>query len=376
MTFRILGSALVFGIVGAANAQTLSAMTSFGGGDGLRGAGEIITGDTSGTDSVTPGSYNYLGTASLERGMAYNAATGNLVLVSRSTAGNGIRVLNGTTGRDAGFLNQGTGIITGGTFTTNQVAIGGDGAIYVANLAATSQTTGLRIYKWGTETDAAPTVYSSVVTTGLAGAPRLGDSLDAFGSGANTRIVAGASGTVGYAIFDGTTATGVAPTGAGSGDFRLGITFGNSATNVLGKQTGGSAGAAPLRNSDGTTATGVTLLSGGEMAMDYANVGGVNYLATLDANSSLIRIYDMTVASAPVLVTSGQTTATSGLAANGNATGTIKFGAISGNTATIYAMSTNQGIQAMTFTAVPEPATMAALGLGVAAMLRRRNKKS
>lgn len=360
-------------------AATLSALASFGGGDGWRSPGEVLAGDTPGT--ATGGVYNYLGTGSLERGLAYNSATGNLILVSRSTAGNGIRVLNGTTGADASFLPQGTGIITGGTFATNMVGVADDGAIYVANLQTNVSTNPFKVYQWASEAAAAPTTYFSATIPQYSGTPRNGDTLDVIGSGANTTIVAGASGVAGYTIVTPSGGTGIAsfaPTGPGVGDFRLGVTFGPTANDVWGKQTGASAAAAPLRLTSYAGASGsglgsATLNSGGEMAMDYAVVGGVPLLAVVDANNSLLRVYNVATPSAPLLLAS-LTTTSGALTANGNGAGSVKFGAISGSNAVIYAMSTNQGIQAFQLTGVPEPSGLALMGVAgcMAATLKRR----
>lgn len=61
------------------------------------------------------------------------------------------------------------------------------------------------------------------------------------------------------------------------------------------------------------------------------------------------------------------------LVANGNGTGDVTFGAPTPTgdgriSVAVYAMSSNQGIQAFTLL-VPEPATGALLGLGVAALI-------
>lgn len=357
-------------------AASLSPLSSFGGGDGWRAPGENLTGD-----SVATVPYPYLGTGNLERGLAYNPVSGNLILVSRSTAGNGIRILDGTTGVDEGALAQGSGIITGGTFTTNQVGVGSDGAIYVSNLASPlSANTAFKIYRWGSEADAAPTLAftSNTLTTG-----RLGDSFDVIGSGANTRIVAGESNSAGtgarngYAIIDPTAGTGtlVAFTGTppNAGDYRLGITFAGADDQVWGKIAG--AGSVIRRSSysgaAGTFLGSSTTASAGESPMDYAVINGTPYLALLDANNSTLRVYDATDPTNLLVVASGTTTAGT-LTANANATGSVKWGAISGVTATVYAMNSNQGIQAFTFV-VPEPTTLAGLA-GLSLFTARRRK--
>ena len=349
---------------------SLAPLATFGGGDGWRAPNEIITGD-----SVA--AYPYLGTTSLERGLAYNPVSGNLILVSRSTAGNGIRVLSGTTGADIGFLNQGTGVITGGTFTTSTVGIAADGAVYVANLQVNAGSGAFKVYQWSTEAQAAPAVFFNSTITGFAGTPRLGDSLDVTGSGAGTRVLAGASGSTGYAIITasgGSSVATFAPTGPAAGDFRLGATFAGSEFDVWGKQTGGTAAAAPLRRTTYAPGAGVgsnTLVSGGEMALDYAVIAGIPYLATLDSNSSRVRIYNASNPAALALILDGTTTITP--AGNGNGVGSVKFGAINdlNSSATIYAMGANQGIQALSIV-VPEPAALGLLAPAALMMARRR----
>jgi hypothetical protein len=100
------------------------------------------------------------------------------------------------------------------------------------------------------------------------------------------------------------------------------------------------------------------------MAMDYAVLGGIPYLVTLDANSSAVRVYDVSDPAAPALRVTGNATAYTGSAtdpnpnntnpapSNGNAVGQVRFGPIdsTAGTAVIYAMSTNQGIQSLTLT--------------------------
>src|SRR5689334_6994322 len=146
----------------------------------------------------------YLGTGNNERGLSYG--NGHVYLVSHaSVAGSAanVRILDGATGADLGGLNN-TGI-SGGTFLVNNIAVGGDGAIYVANLTTQSTTTPYKVYRWATEGSAPTVAYSG--NGGLAGA-RLGDDMAGIGSGPSTLLVAGynstpaVTGNNGYAIID------------------------------------------------------------------------------------------------------------------------------------------------------------------------------
>lgn len=364
-------------------AATLAPLTTFGGGDGWRAPREALTGDTPGTDALMPGLYDYLGSnaqpnnsANLERGLAYNPTTGNLILVSRSNAGNGIRILDGQTGVDKGFLNQGPGIIAGGLFTTNMVGIADDGAIYVTNLATDTDASTFKIYRWESESSVEPSVAyegggASANPPTLATA-RLGDTFDVIGSGASTRLVAGygataATGDNSFALF--TTSNGlefagthvtIASSPPADGDFRLGITFTDSDT-VIGKQST-LAHVVDIDGSTGTLAASFDTDGASLRPMDFAIVDGRPILAIMEAsgdNTSLtararLFIYDLTDTSAPLAERKIQEGSNFPIGviqdANGNGTGQVKFGPINGNVATIYAMSTNNGIQAFQLT--------------------------
>ena len=85
MSFCVL---IVISAFGQAEAATLSALSSFGGGDGW----------------LAPGDVPKLGTGNLERGMAYNPVTGNLLYVSRD-GGFHVGVLDGLSGSPVGNLD-------------------------------------------------------------------------------------------------------------------------------------------------------------------------------------------------------------------------------------------------------------------------------
>ena len=362
----------------------LSPLTTFGNGnigasDGYRAANEIIIGDSAGT--AFSGNYGYLGTGNNERGMSYNPVTGNLVVVSRAnpTGSNGqnVRILNGQTGADIAGLG-GTGALsnTNSQFPVSMVDVAADGAVYVSGLTINA-TQNLRIHRWASEGAAGPTVaYDAVITSPT----RVGDSFAVTGSGTGTKIAAAGSnatnasnfavfGTADGSIFTSTTYASVPGTITGTNDYRLSLSFVDSDTLIGSQGTN-----ARITDFTGAvaTVTATVPLSVAQRCLDYAVVGGIPLLATIDANSSLVQIFDITNPAAPILFDQGNNTgALLALTANGNQTGSVAWGAISGSTATLYAMNTNQGIQAFSF-AIPEPSCLSLLGLGAAGLLRRR----
>lgn len=337
-----------------------------------------------------------------ERGLAYNPVTGNLVLVSRANVGGSsinIRILNGATGADLGGLDP-TGI-SGGTFPVNMCGVGDDGSIYVANLAifnATSNPVPLfKVYRWNDEVTGA-TTPPLVVYSGTPGAQRIGDSFAVTGgngtaalqfAAAGTTVLTNAGATIGsnlavgpldfsnsavqYGLIAGTTAS-------GSNDYRLALTWVDGDTLVGTQGTN-----ARVTTIDPVTQTAVldatTPLGGAaRRAMDYAIIGGRPFLAVLDSNNSVVSIFEMTNPGTPLLVASGTTT--TGLLignqtptapctapnlpnpnTNIDGTGSVAWGAINGTTARLYAMNTNQGIQAFDFSFGPIAST-AAYGVG------------
>jgi hypothetical protein len=315
---------------------------------------------------LAPGTSAFLTTVNTERGLAYNPTTGNLVLVSR-TGGSSLRVLNGQTGADlGGLVNTG---IAGGTFAVNMTGIAEDGSIYVGNLS-TSATANFKIYKWDSEALGllnAPTV----VYDALSGMVRTGDSFAITGgSGGNPiRFAAAGSSNANNSCFavgpvDGSNASTAylsipgTPNGTANG-YRLGLTFVDQGT-VIGTQ--GVTGL--LTSFSGSTATLQASIPLGiaQRAMDHAVIGGLPILAVIDSNSSIVSVYDIAVPTAPALLVSA--TATTGiLVGNSNGTGSVQWGAISGNTATLYAMNTNQGIQAFQVT-IQVPANARVFGSG------------
>lgn len=360
---RLSALALAVAAAGFASAQiTMTGLTSFAGDGWL---------------DQTEGGFS----ANNERGMAYNPVTGNILVMSR-TGGNIVRVFNGLTGASVGNFTLNGIHTTNSTLNVNQIAVSDSGAIYVTNLQGDlTDSTKLKVYKYNSEADLATGFQSLTELKPLSNA-RIGDSLDVMQDGANTVLVMGyGNGTSifdnSYALItdDGTSLTathiGIESAPPNAGDFRLGITFGENVNSVLG--TAGTI----LRRTTYSGETGTLLGSRNwtdvnERPMDFAIVNGFHLLATVQSNSNMVRVYDMTDVSNISLVASGNLTGS--FVANGNATGQVRWGAINGDTATLYALNTNNGVQAFTVQAVPEPGTLAALGLGMVALLRRRRK--
>jgi hypothetical protein len=347
----------------AAIVPVLAPLTTFGGGDGY----------------VAPGERTYLTTDSAQRGLAYNPATGHLLLVTRTPA-LGIRILDGASGADLGTMNTSGITASGAIFALNMIAADAAGFIYACNLADTS-TAAFRIYEWQNESSPPLGAYAN---TPLAGA-RLGDSFDVIGTAPNARIVAGygaspvVAGNNGYAVF---TTTGGPPYSAShiafagtppdAGDFRLGVTFLNDENTVAGSQGHNVFRLTSYAGSTGSLLASPSSTTSGERPMDYAVVGGTPLLATLDTDTSVVRVYDATNAAAPQLLDSLTNIGGPGNA-NANHVGQVRWGAAVGNTAALYVLNTNNGIQAFNVT-IPEPGPISLSGLAALALLRVRRR--
>ena len=327
--------------------------------------------------------------------MGWNPVTKNIVLPSRS-GGNFVAIINGTTGIVSGTLDT-TGV-SGGTLAMMGAGVSDDGEIYVPNLqSGSSALSPFKIYKWTGENDtAAPTTaFSMVLPQTTSGAFRYADAFAVYGSGASLKFAAAGSttGTTGGLPNNGNFMLGsldgsntntiyrnIPNTLTASNDYRLGITFVDADT-VIGNQ-GTSAKitdfvAATTLSNTGAIVTGSIAMGAADRPLDYTVINGQALLAVVNTNSSLISIYDITNPAAAALLTTGSTV--SGvLTANANATGGLQWGEmLSPTSQVLYAMSSNQGVQAMVFQAVPEPSTYAMMGgafavIGVIASRKRK----
>jgi hypothetical protein len=382
-TAALCGAAFFPSLAMAQNAVSVATLSSFGNGGYL-----------------AP-----IGAANAQRGLAFNPLgtydSGNSAQYGGgdlyTALNNGtIDILSAATGAIGGTLGSSSSY-SGGTFVTDSIAVAADGAIYVDNLTTNSSSSPYKIYEYANE--AAGSGAPTVVFSGNADGARLGDDLAVYGTGASTLLASGfASVANGYAITSITNSTGTTgntttyATFTGSSnfkDFSAGITFAANANNVLGSQlslagvyrdttytTGSTTGTLVASPSLVTTAGNAN--AGGEHLMAYDVVDGVPLLAVQSTGDGHVSLYDDTNPASPILLQQvslpATDTTTSG---NGNATGAIAFGSVyNTDQVNLYTLSTNEGINAYTVTvtpaSVPEPASLAVLGLAVPALMARR----
>jgi hypothetical protein len=345
----------------------LQAKTSFGGGDGW----------------LAPAEATHLQGASLQRGITYNPANNHVYVVDRN-GGNFIRILDGSSGALLGSLDM-TGI-TGGTFAVNMIDVDDQGIIYAANLSGDTDVSPFKVYRWATEASAPTVAFNSTATPIASGADiRVGDAFAVIGSGANTRMVAGANVVAGGAIEPGdnafvllTTADGAAYSGAvqdfvgtepATGALRLGVDFIDVDT-IIGRQASTPPNGI-VADFAANVATQVALAEltqqfEAPLAVDRIN----NLLATVQTTTSAVRLYDITNPDVPVLLDTKNLIVGASVA-NGNGAGDLKFA-----NGMLYVLNTNNGIQAFNVV-VPEPATIGlfAAMAGVLAINRRRMRE-
>jgi hypothetical protein len=316
---------------------------------------------------LAPGSSAFNTTGNTERGLAYNPVTGNLVLASRA-GGNHVRVLSGATGADLGGFDT-TGV-TGGTFALNMIGVADDGAIYACNLS-TSAAAAFKVYKWDSEA-LGPVTPPSVAFNAVTGVLRTGDAFAVTGgTGVNPAIFAGAGSTAAGTpsnfvvgsldtLNTVTAYTAIAGTTATNNDYRLSLAFVDQ-TTLIGNQ-GGTARMTVFDPVQATLTASVPLIGTTRRALDYTVVGTTPLLAVIDSVTAQVTVLDLTVPTAPVAIAAANATVGT-LTANTNGTGSVAWGQVTGNSAVLYALGSNHGVQAFTFT-LGTPASVNLYGTG------------
>lgn len=322
--------------------------------------------------SLAPGDRSYLTTDNNQRGIAYNPASGNLLLVNRAGAIS-INKLRASDGADQGTMSV-TPAPVGGTFTLNLIRVAGDGAIYAANLVAPNATTAgiLKVYKWADES-ASPTVVYEGNPSSVLGV-RFGDTMDLRGSGANTQILFGSRNHNTFTVLTPTDGTATAfnaqyvTSDAPAGAFGLGVSFGPGDT-VFGDSSGAthptrqvSLTTGTLMNTLTTPATANSSLNNIDYSPEFNVLAGIVHNAT--GTRDQVIIYD--TGSNAILDAENFPVDN----ANGNGVGSLDWG-----NGMLFAIDANNGVMAMSV--VPEPSTTAIFaGLAVVgAFLRKRLSK-
>ncbi len=308
-------------------------------------------------------------TSSSVRGMAYSSLSNEVFIAN---TGGSIAVYDGTAGTSVGSVSF-SGVTTSGTQVINQLGVADDGVIYGANLAATvSSGSPYRIYRWPSWNAQGTVAYAGDPTTGgspVADGKRIGDSFAITGSGANTWIIAGVSGTSGgFVLFS--TADGINFTSTalnvpgfpsiGTGGFGLAFYTNNT---FIAKPASGTTFyliqfPANFASLAGSGATGTILSSytiatpsGASSSAVFSfssnkSLLGVTYLAS--SATYYGNLYSFNPATGVTLLA----TTNSPAASNGNLTGAVAMGG-SGKTNFLYVLSSASTMEAYGILAIP-----------------------
>lgn len=312
-----------------------------------------------GDGTVRPGDYPFLtdNGSRHQRGMAYNPATGHLLIVNRFPIGSEtINIIDAFTGAEVGSLDvSNPGFGGSADFIYNMIGVGDDGAIYVGNLNTVSTFVTFNLYRWADENSPQTLVYSGDPRGGATSANgRWGDTIAIRGSGVNTEVLITSRGTQAAVLrpADASMTTFTATTldtDVPSGDLGFGLSFG--AGNTFWAKAASSAGE-PLYhvsyNLDAGTASSLNVFPlaafpgrVGPLVVDSAG----NLLAAVEmtpgVEADLIRLYDVSDPANPVFLDRKDV----GVWTNAN---NIFSGAVAFGSTNVYALNSDNGIAAFT----------------------------
>lgn len=293
--------------------------------------------------NIAPGSVSYIstGTSAVERGLAYNALSNELVIVHHGTDGLSVNVIDADTGAFKKTLN--TSGITQGGFLLDRVGITGDGVIYAANVqTSVSGSAPFKVYRWA---NSDPNTLPTVAYSGTAGFPngeRVGDCFALRGAGSNTQILIGSRADKTASLLttvNGTNFTATLYTSdAATNTFGLCVAF--DSTNTFWGKTNGLPLTKVSYNTTNQTATTVqtitTLPNFGTFGIDAAN----KLLAAIVPGNGpdQLNLYSITNPTSPTLLDSWTFANTNG---NGFWVGTVVF---AGNR--LFALDSDRGLLA------------------------------
>ncbi len=301
---------------------------------------------------LAPESRTYLTSGSTERGLAYNKASGRLLLVNRTTPM--VYVLNADTGADMHTLDMGN--VWGGyssAYYLLMIGAADDGAVYACNLTLSPASTPFRIYRWDNDEigAAASPIYADDPFP--ASSQRWGDTFAVRGAGTNTQIIVGSRAGNQAVVF--TTTDGfqfdahpVVVSGVSGGAFGLGIAFGQGNT-FWGKATSRTlvqiafnldTQSGTLVSEYGSEFVPATIGPIGVSA-DYSRFGGIS-IETPDN----LQLFDLKPAQVSLIATNPFATD------NDNTTGT---GSVAFDGDRVFALDTGNGLLALRIVAPVAP---------------------
>ena len=289
---------------------------------------------------------SWFDTGHMTRGFAYGNVDGNdrLYVVSRN-GGNYVYILDALTGADVGTLS--TAGIAGGTYLLSDIAVSDDGVIFMCNLTTSSSTSALKVYRWDTESDE-PT---NVITWTGGTAFRLGDKMSISGS------VADNSAYLSFAASNADTLVGFSTEDNGANWeaalWYVGMTGGSADASMTpdGGAWYNATGINPVRFSTEGTLNGVvpgSVVPTGSNAIQYLEaVNGMEYVATFNYGTGNEKAIILRApAESPESASSYGVTPSLFLNSNANGAGDVAMMHNTDGTATVFVLSTNNGIGA------------------------------
>ncbi len=232
---------------------------------------------------ITPGN-------DVTRNAVYNRHTDH-VLVATRKFGVDVIILDAATGDSVGKMD--TGIISGGTYNINLVAIADDGTIYVCNLSAPQFTPGstFKIYRYADEQSSPELVFDNALD-----GKRYGDSFTAVGAGENKYVYSSGYGNDRLVVLKDTGPIGLSEEGyitlPVAGNARHGISPLSPGGNLWINGADDAQPAPTLITNDGTVIAVVpdTLASaGGTSSIRHLILGRYNFITLINAFSKTLR---------------------------------------------------------------------------------------
>ncbi len=207
------------------------------------------TGQMSNIWNLQPGERTYIGTnTSTERGLAFNSATTNLLLVSRLSPDPTVVVLDAKTGAEKNFLDV-TGVpgtTPGVSLGLNTIGVADDGVVFGAGVTVSATSPPFEIYRWANDGPGNPPVKVFSGDPAAAVQPNLGyaDAIAVRGAGPETQILVAPRGGTNVIILRSSSGLDfqteippavIAVTGVPSAFAQLGIAFGPGTNTLWGK---------------------------------------------------------------------------------------------------------------------------------------------